>query len=167
MSNKEVLESIVLRATTELFGAYGVPLEPSCESPDEVMFAAIIGFSGQLARGNLLLVPSEGVLKQSQPLGDAGRDWAGELANQLLGRIKNQLLARGLEIYLTTPVVIRGMKLTPVVRTELQSHRFSSSWGAVTVWFEAELAPTVSLATIDPCPDDASALPSEGDALFF
>ena len=79
-------------------------------------FGAAIGFTGDRLKGALVLSLGRRSLVASMPEGSRESDeiladWAGELANQLLGRLKNGLWASGLEIALGTPVTFVGVNL--------------------------------------------------------
>ena len=165
MSNQEIIDSIVVGSTEQLFGAYGLGLTRADRVPpgneQAVAFAGIVGFTGANLRGTLVLAATSELLTQFHKAASTDRDWTGELANQLLGRIKNQLLGCGIEIYVTTPVVIRGQHLAPVPRGELQPYRFGSGGHTLVVWFEAEIGEGVTLR-----PGEA-AVPTEGDTFLF
>jgi hypothetical protein len=45
------------------------------------------------------------------PSPDDVDDWARECANQLLGRVKNRLGARGVQMSVSTPTALRGFEL--------------------------------------------------------
>lgn len=138
-----VLDRIVNRCVEDLFAAYNIGLTPM-PPPDPIdssdyTYMGLIGFTGESMRGTLLLAPaalaiSNAAWQTRQEL----RDWVGELANQLLGRIKNQLLRYGVEIYLTMPITIRGTHLAPVSRGELRPYAFDAAPGTVAVWLDAE-----------------------------
>jgi len=79
-------------------------------------FGAAIGFTGDRLKGALVLSLGRRSLVASMPEGSRESaeilaDWAGELANQLLGRLKNGLWASGLEIAVGTPVTFVGVNL--------------------------------------------------------
>jgi hypothetical protein len=77
------------------------------------LFSGVMGFVGDSVRGTCLLAAPEGTIRAAAPHAAAARDWIGELANQLVGRLKAKLMARGGTIALSTPVVLRGVKLSP------------------------------------------------------
>src|SRR5262245_21945203 len=132
---------VVAASTLELFAAYGVelytPQDPDREAA--VAFAAVIGFTGEALRGTLLLAPECAVLERTQQVaGSSNRDWVGELANQLLGRVKNHLLRYGVEIHVTIPLVLRGERIAPSARGEIVPHVYDAAPGDVRVWFDFE-----------------------------
>lgn len=167
MSNRAVLDDIVTRSSLELFAAYGLELIRCAEPPparvaEELVYAGIIGYTGESMRGSLVLAPTAELLERSYQGTSSARDWTAELANQLLGRIKNQLLGCGVEIYVTTPVLIRGAHLAPVPRVEeLQPHRFVAGTSELMVWFDAEITDGVVLQP------GQSSIPAEGETFLF
>ena len=82
-------------------------------------FGAAIGFTGDRLKGALVLSLGRRSLVASMPENLRGRhetdemlaDWAGELANQLLGRVKNGLWSSGVEIAVGTPVTFVSVNL--------------------------------------------------------
>lgn len=150
----------------ELFAAYGVTLNSSVAdfiASDEVLLSGVIGFVGPELRGTCLLVANRSPIELSSPQKRRHtRDWVGELTNQLVGRLKRKFLGFGLEVALTTPVVLSGLHLRPMPRRELSPRVFSSESGSIMIWVEVEAEPGFALgpATLD-------ATSSEGDVLVF
>jgi hypothetical protein len=100
----------------------------------------------------------------SDPIGGSPRAWIAELSNQLVGRIKNKLLAHGAEVYVTTPVVLRAELLAPIDGgNPVPPRAFASEGGNVFVWIELDTDPTLVLS---PTPHYAPAV-QEGDAVMF
>jgi hypothetical protein len=92
----------------------------------------------------------------------AYRAWVAELSNQLLGRIKSKLLAYGVELHVTIPVVIPARLLTPSAGPDLVAHRFTSEAGDVLVWFDYEAVAGLTLVKINDLEDYP-----EGTAVFW
>ena len=84
-----------------------------------------------------------------------------ELANQLVGRLKAKLLARGATIALSTPVVLRGVRLSPLPRTDVDPVVFESTSGKVLVWLEVEIETDFQLG------EERALKASEGELLVF
>jgi hypothetical protein len=161
----KLVNEIAHAACTSLFQAYGVPLEtvPAVGAAAPAL-SAVIGFSGPGIRGTCILAASESPINLSNPIGGSPRVWIAELANQLVGRIKNKLLAHGAEVYITTPVVFRGELFAPLDgKNTLPPRAFASEGGSVFVWIELETDPTLVLSMT---PRDAVAA-EEGDAMMF
>jgi CheY-specific phosphatase CheX len=136
------IQDMAAAACTELMSAYGVRLEPTDAAwpeSDEIMFSGVMGFVGDSVRGTCLLAAAQGTVEAAAPKSAAARDWVGELANQLVGRLKAKLMARGATIALSTPVVLRGVKLSPLPRTDVAPVVFESAAGRVLVWLEVEI----------------------------
>jgi len=157
------IEGVVTECCVELFSHYGVAIKPSEHSSDSnLAYCAIIGFTGNDMRGSLLLACS------SEPLTLAGenvhgiRDWLAELANQMLGRIKNRLLALGTVIYATTPIILRGEHLAPL-DDQPRPQLFRANGGVLSVWFDVDVLSDLELAATP----DVSASVREGETLLF
>ncbi|MES1176408.1 MAG: chemotaxis protein CheX [Myxococcales bacterium] len=149
----------------DLFAAYGVTLSPSSSEfidSDEVLLSGVIGFVGPELRGTCLLVSNRSPIELSSPQKAHTRDWAGELTNQLVGRLKRKFLGFGLEVALTTPVVLSGLHLRPIPRRELSPRVFSTVSGSIMVWVEVEAEPGFEFG---PAVADQSS--EEGDVLMF
>jgi len=149
----------------ELFSAYGVTLNPSAAGfieSEEVLLSGVIGFIGPELRGTCLLVSNRSPIELSSPRKHHTRDWVGELTNQLVGRLKRKFLGFGLEVALTTPVVLSGLHLRPIPRRELSPRVFSTESGSIMVWVEVETDPGFELG---PALADQSS--EEGDVLVF
>jgi hypothetical protein len=153
-------------ACAELFAAYGVTLGPAgngLTQSDAIVVSGVMGFVGARLRGTCLLASTDGPIAASCPANGSNRDWMGELTNQLVGRLKTKLLSRGVEVALTTPIVLSGARVQPVPRGPLLPSVFKSETGEVLVWVEAESARDVTLAAAHPSSDTGG----EGDILFF
>ena len=162
-------EALTIPACRELFAQYGVQLrqvsdEDAPRSP-EFLVCAVISFSGRHLRGTLVLALTEELPSRSNPLSKGGgvRDWVGELSNQLLGRIKMELLCHGVEIYLHLPAVLRGEHLAPLPRKALNPLKFVADTGAVAIWIELEMAPGFKIGG----GDGVETGPRSGEALIF
>jgi hypothetical protein len=187
-AQKTTLESLVVESCVGLFGTLDAPLRPcSPESQREPLRAsssheltvASLAFSGATMRGMLVLAATFDFLASCRPRdtrrhgfssASAGdwlyiRDWSKELANQLLGRIKRHLVARGLTFDIATPNALTGDAASAFIRRQtVEPTRFVSGPSPVTVWLEIDMTPHASatLAT-----KAAEALPKEGDVILF
>ena len=161
----KLVEELASEACTSLFEAYGVNLSRIAASNaphTRALFSGIVGFSGPGIRGTCILAATEKPISQSNPIGGSLREWIAELSNQLVGRIKNKLLARGAEVYVTTPVVLKGEHLAPLPRFELEPMLFLTDGGTVFLWVEVETDPEFRLS------EGAFKPPArEGEALLF
>jgi hypothetical protein len=98
----------------------------------------VIGFVGNNLRATCLIAANHGVLQTSCPAGCQLKDWVGELANQLAGRLKMKLLAHGVEIALTTPLTLSGVRLQPLPRGDFQPLAYVAASGFFVTWLEIE-----------------------------
>jgi CheY-specific phosphatase CheX len=114
------VRALVTDACLEMFATFGSPV--SVVDDDAVTggshdIAGFIGFSGRI-RGSLMMSASGGLFRSSYP-DQAGApvsvadliDWAGEAANQLLGRIKRRFCDRGVDLKASTPTAVRGREI--------------------------------------------------------
>lgn len=120
--HQTMLDAICHESTMSLFENMGISIEPVIggDAPAQGdSYAASVGYTAGTARGALSVRASTRLVTLCHPAAsDASElsegaiaDWVGELSNQLLGRVKNRLLRHGLEIQLSTPVVVRGRDL--------------------------------------------------------
>jgi CheY-specific phosphatase CheX len=173
------IDAMLADCAIALMNAFGTSVvhDPSGEAfhslQDGVL--AIIGFGGEQMRGSLVLSASRGLLAASRPVHAAGpatmlalQDWGGELANQLLGRLKLRLLAHHITIVLSTPTTVSGLELK--VRNlagELQS---TALWFyAGTEWLVVRLdAMAAAHVVLTHAPESETDAPTTvGDMLLF
>jgi CheY-specific phosphatase CheX len=167
--NQRILEQITSDCSLELFENYNVSfvaVDALSALVVPIHLCAAIGFSGPAIKGTLLLASSEGPLKASCPMeASTYRDWIAELANQLCGRIKTQLIQRGAEIYLATPLVIRGDNISPVPRSDdYLPIVLQGETGQVRLWVDGQFLKGFELPEIAEQTDDCM---DEGEGLFF
>jgi CheY-specific phosphatase CheX len=146
---RTTLDEIARICTKELLEAYGVVARPVQNARDlgvSLGFAGIIGFTGPLLRGTLLIATTNKTLERSNPAPTSPtREWMAELANQLLGRIKNQLFTCEIEIHLTTPLVLRGQHLSIEALRKVCPIEMVTDGGPILVVLETEPAGTLEL----------------------
>jgi CheY-specific phosphatase CheX len=153
--------------------AIGAPIDMPTGDPKQVV--AFMGFTGDVLRGTIAVVAPLELIRTAYPLplNDAARweleafDWAGEIANRLLGRIKLQLVPKGVSIEASTPRVMAGEQLhvTRSTHGTVCSTCFPVADSWVRVWFDAISAENRPLFV----QADARVvnLPPEGDVLLF
>jgi CheY-specific phosphatase CheX len=156
----KTLDAIIQEATLNLFDVSGVHLVPVQELPDghDHTFAAAIGFVHPHMPGMLILTMDRGLAVQSRPAELRGYtpsekdldDWVGELSNQLIGRIKNQLFRHGIDIKLSIPSVIRGSLLCrgSVDASVSQKLRFVHAAGSLSVYFDVKVPKGLELKVL-------------------
>jgi hypothetical protein len=179
-SQWRTLSPIVEESCTGLFTSYGAPVAYAAECPGLSMYgqcmAAFIGFTSPQMRGSLLLATSLGMVQMSHPIDprqirDPAADlqeWTGELANQLLGRIKNKLVPYGLALQLTPPVCMinREIRAVPTHTEEARVYQFKGMGMDLFVRLGVTLAPGFTL-TLAPDQGPVTLAPTEGEKMLF
>jgi len=167
---KRSLDRLVADCCLQLFSDYRLEIEASdpgaLPTPNrQFLLSGIIGFTSRHLRGAVVLATTQEPLEKTNPATNPShRDWICELANQLLGRVKNQLLARGVEIFASTPIALRGEHLSPVLQQSLIAELFIAGGGVVCVWMDCEVDAGFEL----PVSGHFEAAPvSEGETLLF
>jgi CheY-specific phosphatase CheX len=172
------INTMLVECATALMGAFGTTVvhNPGRETFPSLQdgILAIIGFGGDQIRGSLVLSASRGILTSSCPVentegvaaSDILQDWGGELANQLLGRLKSRLLAHNVTILLGTPTTVSGLDLR--VRTLPGEVQFTPLWlYAGNDWLVVRLnAVATGEVGLSDSPD-AGTTAKEGDILLF
>ncbi len=164
--NQQQLDQLVAENCLKLFADY--QLEIRAEAPTEELAAepfllcGIIGFTSKYLRGALVLATTREPLERTNPAAASHRDWICELSNQLLGRVKNQLLGRGVEIFPSTPIALRGEHLSPVLQQRLVAELFTVDGGVVCVWMDCEFEAGFEFSELA----QPNAAP-EGEAILF
>ncbi len=142
-------DDLIERCVQELLQTTGLSItrveDPSAITDQTV--AVSVGLTSETVRAAMLLTISESLLAASRPpelrdLAADGRaliDWAGELGNQLAGRIKNRLLGHGWVLELSIPAVLRGKHLRHAARKTPLSRRllFTHACGSLCVSLDA------------------------------
>jgi hypothetical protein len=184
----DILADLVTISCAELFAAYGVALDrkqPAAmavkPAPPEASAGGMVNFSGALVSGSLLLVaPFEFLADcrsgpRTQRLSRSSssdwilvRDWSMELANQLVGRVRNRLCDHEVTIDVRGPtalsahplaITIGGRKGEPLRFVTPQKH-------LVRVWMDATMSPGFDAAMARK-PATQGATAKEGDVLLF
>jgi hypothetical protein len=168
MDNQEIIKSLTVEACMSLFSDYSLPLQPAAQSEQpvdpELLFCSVIGFSSEKMRGTLVLATTREPLGRTTPVkGGELREWIAELSNQLLGRIKRQLVDRGVELAISTPIVLRGERLHPMPSGEAAPHAFVCEGGGVCVWMDAVMTSDLDLSQVQAGEPGMG----EGDAMLF
>jgi chemotaxis protein CheX len=187
----EVLEQLAPSAVVDVFASYGATYKeqpaprPERNGPivpktmgGEAVVAGVVGFTGDTMRGTLLLAATFHVIANARPADlrkrplshDSAsdwilvRDWAGELANQVLGRIKNRLHRYQVVFDVSPPTAFSGAALTfAAPRGPSPRHHVFTS-GKDTIWFcfDALFDPVRRVST-----DGAESEAAEGKVILF
>ncbi len=177
-SHTDLFSVILEESTVELFENYNTPVqnhEWNSEEELEMGFVGILGFTGDEVRGTLMIsIPTDIVRSHCGIIGEdpiprsIARDWTGELANQLLGRVKNKLFSYNATIFLSTPVTLTGQRivfLSSDSQCAIGPLLFRYEDECVCLWFEYEVNED-HVWEIDGCPDREEHA-AEGELLFF
>ena len=164
----EEIQDIGAMACAQLFESYGVPLARESGRvtlQSRMRYCGIIHFRGEKIHGTIGLATPQDILGQSDPARVGARDWVGELANQLAGRLKNRLLARSVEVSYSTPVILRGEQLSLESNGPVETVWFRSKMGSqVGFWIDLDLADRFQMS--EETDEEKAGLP-EGDFLLF
>ena len=164
---------LLTRSAFELFETYGCTIERGSRSPEakvhlDLTLGAAIGFTGEYVRGILAIAVDDELAKRLNPVlpdpdSCGGDDWIGELANQLLGRLKNKLLRFNIEVAITTPIIVHGSHLKiGTVHRKATRLAFSSGASQADVWLDAEVDPALAISE-----EDAPDVQAEGAMVLF
>ena len=173
---KHFIRDALLASVTELFAWYGspcviVPDAPESETADGVELGSVIGFRGRGVCGGfafvaplplivaLLPVPRDATQTDMQL-----RDWGAEIANQIVGRLKNKLNARSLDFDAGTPVCFTGKSIRLVFLPDMQGLSLSFRVGetAVRIHLDCSIAEEIAYANAEHL-----AIVPEGELLLF
>ncbi|CAN5896723.1 hypothetical protein BH11MYX4_BH11MYX4_50180 [soil metagenome] len=172
MTNRHIIDAIVTSCTRELFSLHDTELKRSADAHEPHDYVTVIGFYGDGMRGALGLgIDRRLIVRMLEQYADSvsppvgAEDFVGETANQLLGRVKNQLLAYGVDFGIALPMVLRGIEVhLAKSATEVWPYHFAAPDGSVTVWFDARIEPGLVLERVA-TPDDVVA--REGELTMF
>jgi hypothetical protein len=162
------IDDLVFDCCQELFSAYALAVEPrgreEFPSASALAVCGVMGFGGKQIRGALVMAATREPLEKTNPSGvTSQRDWVCELANQLMGRVKNRLLSLDIEILLATPAGLSGDNLSPGKVRAPQV--FAANGGFVCVWLDCEMAPGFELPSNPPRAVEPPV--REGETLLF
>lgn len=108
------------QSVVEFFRDYGVDCTSStpASASEEYEMGSIVGFKGENLRGGLAFVAPASLVARMLPVPEDNRrielqlrDWSGEIANQLAGRLKNKLAAHSFDFEVGAAVCFRGMSI--------------------------------------------------------
>jgi len=113
-SHREVLAPLLQDAVEGVFAAYGNESRAVEGEDHGHNIVAVLGFAADHLRGGLALGISFELAKRISPqgVGTPDHDWVGELANQVLGRMRNQLLRYDVDLGVGSPVVLAGVGIS-------------------------------------------------------
>jgi hypothetical protein len=178
-SERRDFREIVIVACRHVLPQCALPIHPDPADLDVSLdpiehLAAFIGFSTGTLRGALTLLVPVPLVKASYPLAFKSKtdmqlelfDWAGEIVNRLLGRIKSGLGARGVAVEPSTPKTMMGEQIQFVVseHNSVCALRFKCRDAALVVLVDAISAEDQALFRVS---QGAIAFQPEGEVLLF
>jgi hypothetical protein len=169
----QVIDRLVLSCTPDLFDAYQIPVQsmPSGGAIAHDALAGAVGFLGD-ASGLLVLAVPRAIAADHHPLRGSTVtermkfDWVGELANQLLGRIKLRLAEYELDVRVSAPISLEGHRLRLVGASgQICRSRFRHASGDVQVWVDADIRDSLLWSGVLLREEEATA--GEGTVMFL
>lgn len=149
-ANLAILGETLKLSCVELMADYGLEAQPSLapnpsEPPISVLVAGV-DFKGNELRGTVALWATKTVFAETtrgapglNAAPDDLPDWACELANQLVGRMKNKLRNYDVSLSLNVPRLIAGPGLNAL--DEGIRYRFSCEFGAIAACLDVLITP--------------------------
>ena len=147
--------------------------EPDHVPVGEHHVAGFIGFTG-VTRGSLVITASSALYRITYPLGPGTSmatspgdilDWAREMANQTLGRVKRRFCQRGVDFDVTTPSAVSGSQIERRrSRPGVLDLLFRIGAEAISVGFEIVMPDDGVIFRHNAAPIPCS---SEGDVVMF
>lgn len=172
MQAVSLVDGLAQDATAALFDTYGVKVvqdgPAAAKSLQAVPLISVIGFSSDVLSGSLVLALPQSVAERTLPVaGVSLSDWSGELANQLLGRLKNQLLKYKVVLNMSLPVVLSGdgLRLLATKHQITRYYSFSSDAGKVFIRLDMEMSPDFRFTADDGATSEG--VVDEGELLLF
>ena len=188
----DTLERVAPEAVIDVFASYGVALTRVPLSEPRLTLipplsadggsaapsvAGFIGFSSPAVRGAVLLASTFDVIARARPPAARkkalsahsssdwilARDWAGELVNQVLGRIKNRMRSVGFTFDVSAPAALSGQALS-FAKPKSERTRpvlFKAHPDSVWFWLDALWS-----SEVEPTPGPAGQR-KEGDVILF
>ncbi|HEY0250583.1 MAG TPA: hypothetical protein VGC41_03610 [Kofleriaceae bacterium] len=156
------MRELLLETVTALLDDYAVghAFDATIET-SESQLCCVLGFTGDAMTGSVVVAATADAVAASNPVPSTGSAmWLAELTNQLVGRFKNQLLRRGVDVSMSVPVVLSATRLVPILQRAIAPIRLTVASGDMTVYLEVEGDLTLDL------PDESAVL-REGEALLF
>jgi CheY-specific phosphatase CheX len=177
-SQEQILRQIVAEACVDILAAGGLAAHEVAFDRPPVFgdhdIAGFIGFTGSV-RGSLVIGASSALFLKTHPLNAKSLtvessasllDWAGEMANQTVGRIKRRFCERGVDFSASTPTAVIGrqMELRSPPRWGIVEQAFAAGDEILTVCLEIMVPPDGIIFK-----DSAEPLPCslEGELILF
>ena len=152
--SRELFDARLAESCQEFFDSIKLPAWPVDQprlSSAGRQIASVIAFGGWQIRGSLTVRGAVDLFQATHPV-EGGKvkqsqaalvDWAGEVANQLLGRFKNKMLAHCLDFQVGVPSTIFGENMIEAsgARNDLIARHFRTANDVLSIGLLARLAP--------------------------
>lgn len=150
----EILDQTIASSIQAILKNNGVVLLGASENTGYYDAVAVIGFSCESYGGVLGFAAKNSMIESAYGESNSAMSdsWLGELANQLVGRLKNALLAYGTEIQIALPMVLHGLELQVRQGTgQIRQYQYGTDAGSACVWVDAdwEFSKEVELVEVD------------------
>jgi hypothetical protein len=168
--HRQTFLRIAQETCRRLFDDFGVSLRPLPDTQGTggtpMAYGGVIEFAGKNVRGSVTLGSSVEPLGNTNPLGKtaADREWLAELTNQLMGRIKNQLLCYAVEVTFGTPVTLRGEHFVALEKRKQLPLTFQGAAGFIRVWLDVDFGKQFQMLDR---PDPKLGGPDQGHIVLF
>lgn len=132
------VEALARASADDLFSVLGLEVVSTGAdvAPGEMM--ALVAFVHPKLKGCFLLEVSRSVFSARQSASHS--EGLGEVANQLMGRLKNRLLVYGVEVNASLPVLVQGKHLEPILPGDAAPLTWAFTTGQATLWLQVSLA---------------------------
>lgn len=167
MAIADTLNNLLFTGTLGLFKAYGVQLAEDSSGAKETAnpLTAVVGFHGAAISGAVVLIVDSGLLRSTMQTKTTDQEWLAELANQLLGRVKNRFLAYGVDIAASTPSVLSSVRIVPNgPKDQRQGVTMVANGSRVTAWVDFQAKDPERLAKLA---RGEATVGREGDLILF
>ncbi len=162
----QIIKNTIPHAAQIILMESGIDISEEEENKAEYDTISVIGFSGNGFGGALGFAAEKSILKavNNDEYSTLREGWIGEVSNQLLGRLKNAMLAYGLEFQVAIPMILHGLGIQ--IRDQsgkIKCFPNTSECGRSCVWLDANWDPNkqLYLAAADQQPQH------EGDTTIF
>jgi hypothetical protein len=177
IASEERLTQLLTSCLIELLRGLGV--EPTlcperrCEGASGKVLAAFVGFGDDDLRGSFSLVGESRLFARLYPLAKSDdpqhlMDWACEMANQAVGRLRNRARLYGVRLTAGAPqsALAERVRLSPSLRPSRTPIVLGIDDMVLETWLELDLRPSVHMAD-QPNEDNNAGGVAEGDVLLF
>jgi len=154
--------------TQELLEHYNVQIDNTNPNSILIELVATLGLGGNDVAGAIALCTSRRCAKYLVKTfeGRHEHDWLGEMANQLLGRLKRRCASHGISFAIGVPILFTGERIEMARSLDLSRSMqivFHTPEGALEAWLDFKTSPNVEFL-VEPIKNEA---PSEGELLLF